>query len=136
MSYHVVSGRWDIINTIMSFHKEQNLYRELYFHQYHKACIWSNPKKHPLVGELDGLILQCGSGEKTQPELSMSIRGKHQSQTTGILQKKLVQNNMKHLFHFLGWWARRKVPNMQFSWVGGTFFKISFVKKRICLNIC
>ena len=33
-----------------------------------KACIWSNFKEHQWVGEFDGLILQCGSSEKTQPE--------------------------------------------------------------------
>ena len=59
--------------------------------------------------------------------------------------KKLwkVHNNMKHVFHFLGWLVRQKIPNVQLSSMGGlvgrTFFKeirISFAKNRIFLNIC
>ena len=50
---------------------------------------------------------------------------------------------MKHVFHFLGWLVRQKIPNVQLSSMGGlvgrTFLKeirISFAKNRIFLNIC
>ena len=84
----------------------------------------SNLKEHPWVVQLDGLILQRGSGEKTQPEF-MRIREKHQSRMTGILQKncgrcKIIWNmcfifwvgwhvkkfQMYNFLRWVGWWAR------------------------------
>ena len=60
------------------------------------------------INGFDGLILQCGSSEKTQPEFVSIV-----SKTPVTDNRNFAKNNnMKHMFHFLGSWAGRKIPNV------------------------
>ena len=49
------------------------------------------------------------TSEKTQPEF-VSIVSKTPVRDDRNFAKK--NNNMKHMFHFLGSWAGRKIPNV------------------------
>ena len=95
-----------------------------------KACIWSNFKEHQWVGEFDGLILQCGLLQAKRLSLSLwALFQKHQSETTGILQKKTIIWNTCFIF-----WVRGLVEKFQmYIYIYIDIFP-DFFKKEIRIN--